>query len=305
VIATLPFERWQRSRTFHHADFPAERIAVERDATVSVVVPTRECAATIGPTVGALAGLVEAGAIDEVLVVDADSVDGTADVARAAGAARVVSEAELLPAFGPVLGKGDAMWRALSAITGDVVVYLDGDSAAFGAHFACGVVGPVVCEPGAQLAKGFYRRPLQVGEAELPDGGGRVTELVAKPLLRRFWPELAGFHQPLAGEIAARRSLLEAIPFATGYAGDLAMLIDAHGRVGLRGLAQVDLDERRNRHQPLDRLGPMADDLLAIAARRLAGVGRLSDAGVDVGGVVERPPMASVGPAGSSATSGR
>lgn len=278
-----------RTRSHHHADFPAERLAVERDATVSVVVPTKACAATIEAVVRALLGLVEVGAIDEVLVVDADSADGTAALARNAGA-RVVSEGELLPEHGPVLGKGDAMWRALGATSGDVVAYVDGDTEDFAPHFAAGVLGPVVCGSGALLAKGFYRRPFRTGETVSPDGGGRVTELTAKPLLRRFWPELAAFHQPLSGELAARRSLLEAIPFCTGYAGEMAMLIDAYERVGLRRLAQVDLDVRHNAHQPLSALAAMADDVLEAAMRRLEAGGDR----VEAGRVVERPPMASV-----------
>ena len=285
-------ERWLRTRTFHHADFPAERLAVERDATVSVCVPAKDCAATIAPIVRGLVGLIDRGAIDEVVVVDAGSRDETAALARAAGA-HVIAETALLPSFGPVLGKGDAMWRALTALTGDVVVYVDGDSEDFGPHFACGLAGPVVCEPGAQLVKGFYRRPFRAGETTLAQGGGRVTELTAKPLLRRFWPDLEGVHQPLAGELAARRSLLERIPFATGYAVETAMLLDAYAEVGLRGLAQVDLDVRQNAHKSLADLGGMADDVLGAVAHRLEREGRLGapDAAVTF---TERPPMAGV-----------
>jgi len=293
MLASSSLARWLRTRTFHHADFPVERVAVERDATVSVVVPTKECAETVGPIATVLLGLVEVGAVDEVLVVDAGSADGTAAVARAAGAV-VVDEATLLPEHGPVLGKGDAMWRSLAATTGDVVLYVDGDSEEFGTHFAAGVLGPVVCAPGAAFAKGFYRRPFRAGETVLPTGGGRVTELTAKPLLRRFWPELAGFHQPLSGEIAGRRELLEAIPFATGYAVETAMLIDAYAEAGLRELAQVDLDVRQNRHQPLSDLTVMADHVLDAAARRLGRDGRLGDSGAPVAEVVERPPTASL-----------
>jgi len=292
-VITTPVERWLRSRTFHHADFPVERLAVERDATVSVVVPTKDCAATIGPIAETLLDLVTAGAVDEVLVVDADSADGTAAVAEAAGA-RVALESGLMTELGPVLGKGDAMWRALAVTTGDVIAYLDGDTEVFGSHFVTGVLGPVVCDPGASFAKGFYRRPFRAGETVMPVGGGRVTELTAKPLLRRFWPELAGFHQPLAGEMVGRRSLFEAIPFATGYAVETGMLIDAYLAVGLRGLAQVDLDVRQNRHQSLADLAAMADHVLDAAAVRLGADGRLSDAGAPAVGVVERPPMASV-----------
>ena len=290
-VSTL--DRWLATRTFHHADFPPERLAVERDATVSVCVPAKECARTIEGVVRALVGLVEQGAFDEVLVIDASSEDGTAELARAAGAG-VVDEASLLPAFGPVLGKGDAMWRSLSASTGDVVVFVDGDSDPFEAHFASGVLGPVVCEPGAELAKGFYRRPFRAGPTTLPEGGGRVTELTAKPLLRRHWPELAGFHQPLAGEMAARRALLERLPFSTGYAVEMALLIDAYRDGGLRRLAQVDLDARQNAHQSLAGLTSMADHVLEAATRRLVADGRLTDPGTPVVEIVERPPMRTV-----------
>ena len=282
-------QRWLESRTFHHSAFPPERLAVERDATVSVCVPAKDCAATIAPIVTALCGLVEQGAIDEVLVVDAGSADGTGDLARAAGA-RVVVDAELRPDIGPVLGKGDALWRSLSAVTGDVVAFVDGDSAGFGAHFACGIVGPIVCEPGAQFVKAFYRRPFQVeGGATVPDGGGRVTELTAKPLLRRFWPDLAGVHQPLAGEMAGRRALLERLPFATGYAVEIALLLDVYADVGLRGMAQVDLDVRQNAHQSLARLGAMSDAVLEAAIRRLEREGRLADPGPPAYDLVVRP----------------
>lgn len=290
-LSTL--DRWLDTRTFHHAEFPAERLAVERDATVSVCVPAKDCARTIERVVGELVGLVGQGAVDEVLVIDAGSADGTGELARAAGA-RVVDESTLLPAFGPVLGKGDAMWRSLAASTGDVVAFVDGDSESFGAHFACGVLGPVVCEPGAWLAKGFYRRPFRAGPVTMPDGGGRVTELTAKPLLRRHWPELAGFHQPLAGELAASRALLERLPFATGYAAEMAMLIDAYRDGGLRRLAQVDLDARQNDHQSLAGLASMADHVLEAATRRLAAEGRLTEPGTPVVEIVERPPMRSV-----------
>jgi glucosyl-3-phosphoglycerate synthase len=276
-------------RTYHHSIFPSERLAVERQATVSVVVPTRECAETIGPIARTLVGLQEAGVVDQVLVVDADSADGTGRIAAGEGA-QVVSERTLLPRFGPPQGKGDAMWRALSVCTGDVVCYLDGDSGHFGEHFACGTLGPLLLEPGVRFAKAFYRRPFRDGgDAD----GGRVTELAARPLLRRFWPELADVRQPLAGETAATRDLLCRLPFSVGYAVETALLLDVHREVGLRGLAQVDLDVRQNRHQPLHALAPMADEVLAAVAVRLVREGRLqADPAASV--PVERPPMAQV-----------
>jgi glucosyl-3-phosphoglycerate synthase len=292
-MAVTAAERWAEARSFHHSLYPASRIAAEREHSVSVCLPARECAGTVGGIVGELVALREAGAIDEIVVVDAASADGTAAVAARAGA-RVLQEAELLPERGPVLGKGDAMWRTLSALEGELVCFLDADSEGFSAHFATGLIGPLVCEPGVSFVKAFYRRPLQ-GEA---DGGGRVNHLTARPALALFYPELAGVRQPLAGEVAARRELLEALPFATGYGVEIAMLIDAWRELGLDGLAQVDLDEHRNRHQPLSALAPMAQTVLATVVRRVRDEGRL----VDVEGIpveleaapVERPPLATI-----------
>ncbi len=167
-------------RTFHHADFPIERLARERTHSVSVVVPARECAATIGEVARVLADLRRRGAIDQLLVVDGDSSDATAQLARRAGA-EVVSESSLMPEFGPALGKGDAMWRSLSVCSGDVVCFVDGDTANFGAHFATGTLGPLLLEPGVAFVKGFFRRPFRAGDEVLPDDGGRVTELIARP----------------------------------------------------------------------------------------------------------------------------
>jgi glucosyl-3-phosphoglycerate synthase len=250
---------------------------------VSVCVPARDEAATIGPIVESLVRLRELGAVDEVVVVDASS-DGTGEIAARLGA-DVHSQSRLLPEFGEVLGKGDAMWRALSVLRGDVVCFVDADTERFGPHFACGLVGPLVVEPSVQFVKGFYRRPFRLGDEVAPEGGGRVTELTARPALRLFYPQLAEVRQPLAGEIAARRELLERLPFATGYAVEIAMLIDAYERAGLDAIAEVDLDERQNRHQPLSELGPMATAVLRAV---------LSRAGAAETRVVERPPMASL-----------
>jgi glucosyl-3-phosphoglycerate synthase len=280
-------ERWAKARSFHHSLYPPERIATTREHSVSVCLPARECAQTVGEIVTALLELREVGAIDEVVVVDAVSRDGTAAVAQRAGAI-VWQEGELMPEHGPVLGKGDAMWRALSALRGELVCFLDADTEGFSTHFASGLLGPLVCEPGVSFVKGFYRRPF----AQAEDGGGRVNHLTARPALELFYPELAAVRQPLAGEVAARRDLLEALPFATGYGVEIAMLIDAWHAVGLEGLAQVDLDEHRNRHQPLSALAPMAKTVLATIARRMEREGRLD--GVQ-GAPLERQPMVSVG----------
>ncbi len=273
-------------RTFHHSDFPTERLAL-RTLGVTVVVPARECAATIGEVVGALVRLRERRVVDQVLVVDADSADGTARIARAAGA-EVVSEGGLLPEFGPVVGKGDAMWRSLSVCRGDVVCFVDGDTANFDEHFATGMIGPLLLEPDVAFVKGFFRRPFRAGDELLPEDGGRVTELTARPLLRRFWPELAEVRQPLAGEMAARRDLLCRLPWSTGYAIETALLLDVYADAGIARIVQVDLDERLNDHKTLLDLAPMADEVLSAVTVRLARDGRLTHEGP---APVERPPM--------------
>ncbi len=322
--------RWAETRSFHHSLYPAARIAAERaerGLSVSVCLPARECAETVGQIVGALTELREERAIDEVVVVDADSADGTAAVAARAGAV-VWQEAELMPSYGAVLGKGDAMWRALSVLDGELVCFLDADTEGFTAHFATGLLGPLVCESGVSFVKGFYRRPLTHGVVSDANGGvaavhggdpavnggvseatrgastvedgvtgaegGRVNHLMARPALELFYPQLAGVCQPLAGEVAARRALLERLPFTTGYGLEIGMLIDAWKEVGLDAIAQVDLEEHRNRHQPLSALTPMALTVLATIATRLEREGRLTtlerDGSADGEGAETRSP---------------
>ncbi|HEY1539235.1 MAG TPA: glucosyl-3-phosphoglycerate synthase [Solirubrobacteraceae bacterium] len=276
-------------RSFHHSEFPADRLRAEREESISVCVPVREEAATIAGVVAPLVALRESGVIDQVVVVDADSADRTADIAARLGA-EVHRQVDLAPDFGPVAGKGDAMWRALGVLTGEIVCFVDGDTEEFGEHFARGLLGPLVCEPRAQFVKGFYRRPFKDAGGVAPGGGGRVTELTARPLLATFYPALAGMRQPLAGEMAARRDLLESVAFCTGYAVEMGLLLDVYATVGLDAMAQVDLDVRQNRHQPLDDLAPMSAAVLAAVTSRLRREGRLIGAGRDE--LIERPALA-------------
>jgi glucosyl-3-phosphoglycerate synthase len=298
---------WHRSRTFHHSCFPVEGVLGHKDGSVSICLPARDEVDTIGRNLRQLLPLRDAGVVDQLVVVD-DSNDGTAEAAAALGA-EVHKQSSLCPEYGPVAGKGDAMWRALSVLHGDVVCFLDADSEDLGPHFACGLIGPVL-RGDALFAKAFYRRPFRVGGVRMPEGGGRVSELMARPLLNAFYPELAGFMQPLAGEFAARRELLEALPFATGYGVEIGLLIDAWRRVGLDELVQVDLDVRQNRHRPLCELAPMASAVLGAVTTRLVREGRLK-LGTEKGFLLpfegslapqaieygERPPMASLLPA--------
>jgi glucosyl-3-phosphoglycerate synthase len=263
-------------RGLHHSDYPLELLLERKRESVTVVLPTREVADTIGRIVEQLQGL--DGLVDQILVVDAASEDGTAEVAAALGA-EVHQEYDLLPEFGQALGKGDAMWRALAVARGDVIAYLDSDTRGFSAHFATGMIGPLLLEPDVRFVKGYFRRPFTDGDGnERPTDGGRVTELAARPLLSAFYPELAAFVQPLAGEVSARRELFAQLPFATGYAIETSMLLHARDALGgTEGMAQVDLDVRHNYHQPLTQLGPMAYAVLRVVLERLRQEGRLVD----------------------------
>jgi glucosyl-3-phosphoglycerate synthase len=256
---------------FSHRDFHPGRLAVlkeEADLTVSLCIPARDEAATIGRIVDlARRRLVEAvPLLDEILVVDDHSKDATAEIAGSAGA-RVVHSADVLSDAGPGTGKGDAIWKSLSASTGDLVAWIDGDITDFGPRFVTGLLGPLLTSPSVQFVKGFYRRP----GGSPTSGGGRVTELVARPLIARLFPHLTGIVQPLAGEFAGRRAVLESLPVVCGWGVDLALVIDVVARHGLPALAQVDLGTRRHRHRPLDELSPQAMAILTTALRR-AGV---------------------------------
>ena len=253
-------------------------------SAVSVVLPAKECAETIGPIVEAVRE------VGQVMVVDAASSDGTAGVAERAGA-DVVQESELMPEFGPVLGKGDAMWRSLAAVQHEVVVFVDADTTQFDSHYVTGLAGPLITDPEISFVKGAYARPFVHGEAVVEHGGGRVTELMARPLLRAFYPELADLVQPLAGEFAGRRDLFERIPWATGYAAEIAMDIEIWKRVGVDGIAQVDIGERRQPHQPLKSLSGMASTILAAVCAHLIDEGRMDADAAPPADFVVRPPL--------------
>jgi glucosyl-3-phosphoglycerate synthase len=264
-------------RPYRHSQFSLDLLRERKRGAVTIVLPTREVADTIGPIVERLQSL--GGLIDQILVVDAGSRDGTAEVAAALGA-DVHQESELLPEFGQALGKGDAMWRALSVAEGELVAYLDADTRDFSPHFAIGMLGPLICDgQEVSFVKGHFRRPYTGADGEeRPLDGGRVTELTARPLLSAFYPELAALIQPLAGEVAASRAFFDELPFATGYAIETSMLLHARDALGgTDGMAQVDLEERHNRHQSLPALGPMAYAVLRVFLERLRAEGRLLD----------------------------
>jgi glucosyl-3-phosphoglycerate synthase len=213
--------------------------------------------------------------VDQILAVDADSNDGTMDVAARHGA-EVFSENELLSHYGGAHGKGDAMWRSLSIARGDLVMFADADTRDFESQFIYGTLGPILQVPQIRFVKGAFRRPFKSSETVEQDGGGRVTELTTKPLFNLFYPELTGFVQPLAGEFVADRELFRSIPFLTGYAVETGIMIDVFNKVGLGAMAQVDLGTRQNRHQHLRDLSRMSYAVLRAVARRLREDGRLN-----------------------------
>jgi glucosyl-3-phosphoglycerate synthase len=271
---------WFERRSYNHEEFrDIENLARrkrEQGLTVSLVLPGRNVADTVGGIIEQIMTLNEqAPLVDQILVVDADSADGTAEVAAAKGA-EVYSENELLSHYGGAHGKGDAMWRSLSVVKGDLVMFADADTKDFKPQFVYGTLGPILTFfPDVRFVKAAYRRPFKSDETVQQDGGGRVTELITKPLFNLFYPELTGFVQPLAGEFVADKELFSSIPFLTGYAVETGIMIDVLKKVGLDAMAQVDLGTRQNRHQPLFDLGRMSYAVLRAVARRLRQDGRL------------------------------
>ncbi|MBY8878861.1 glucosyl-3-phosphoglycerate synthase [Actinacidiphila acidipaludis] len=270
-------ERWLERRSWSAAERPVERLVAAKRAagaqgTVSVVLPALNEEETVGDIVATVRRELmtpEVPLVDELVVVDSGSRDRTAEIAARAGA-RVVRRDAILPRLPALPGKGEVLWRSLLVTSGQIVCFVDADLRQFDARFVSGIVGPLLTEPSVQLVKAMYDRPLETGGTVLPAGGGRVTELVARPLLNLNWPRLAGFVQPLGGEYAARRSLLERLPFPVGYGVELGMLIDALNLVGLDALGQVDVGVRHHRHQGGQALGRMAAAIYRTAQQRLA-----------------------------------
>lgn len=251
-----------------HTDFGAAGLAAakfEQGSSVSVCLPARNEAQTIGPIVETIRReLVEhVGLVDEIVVLDDGSTDDTAAVAARAGA-RVVSVATVLPELGPGSGKGNVLWKSLFACDGELICWLDADLRAFGAHFVTGLIGPLLTETSIGFVKACYSRPFNGS----PTGGGRVTELVARPLISHLYPELSRIVQPLGGEYAGRRSVLESVPFVEGWGVELGLLIDISRAFGLNSIAQVDLGVRHHRNRPLEELSPQAMAILVTALRR-------------------------------------
>ncbi|PKW26797.1 glucosyl-3-phosphoglycerate synthase [Phycicoccus duodecadis] len=256
-------------------------LAAKGTTRVSVVIPARDEEATVADVVAGVrrAWVEEVPLVDELVVIDSDSTDRTAEVARAAGAT-VHAAADIAPALGPARGKGEALWKSLHVTTGDVLVFLDADLIEWGPHFVSGLLGPLLTEPSVMLVKAVYDRPLLDEQGHEAESGGRVTELVARPLLALHHPELTGLVQPLAGEWAVRRAAIERFSVPVGYGVEIAALVDTAAAHGADAIAQVDLGRRTHRHHRHDTLGPMAVQVVAAVEARRGGRGEPRDAAV-------------------------
>ncbi|NRQ31967.1 glucosyl-3-phosphoglycerate synthase [Nonomuraea sp. NN258] len=306
-------QEWYGPHSSTAAEWPADALLMAKGTTtVSVVLPARDEELTVGDIVGVIRrDLVERiPLVDEIIVVDSNSTDATAAKAEEAGA-RVVAQDSVLSQLPALSGKGEALWKGLAASTGDVVVFVDADLRNFSAHFVSGLLGPLLADADTQFVKAAYERPFTGEDGVMRrGGGGRVTELVARPMLNMFWPELAGFAQPLGGEYAGRREVLEQVPFVTEYGVEFGLLVDLLQLVGLDAMAQVDLGCRVHGHQSMTALGRMAGQIMLTAWSRLERQGRVLASEspghtllqfgldgqadlVDVA-VAERPPLASL-----------
>lgn len=271
---------WFERHTFSASGLSPEdlaRVKHERGLTISVCLPALNEAETVGAMCSLLRrSLVErADVVDEIVVVDSGSGDDTVRVAAAAGAT-VYRATELVPGVGTqVWGKGDVLWRSLSVLTGDIVVWLDSDTRNPHTGFVTDLVAPLLEIPDHVLTKAFYDRPLQAGDGVLTTGGARVTELSARPLLQLFYPELAGVIQPLSGEYAGYRETFLDLPFFTGYGVDIGLLIDLAERFGIDRLAQVDLGQRVHRNRETVDLGRTSFQVIQAMLRRFDDLGRL------------------------------
>ena len=311
-------DKWFVENTFTSAEFAdlSALVAQKRkhDVRISVALPTLNEEATIGRVIQVIKGRLmdRYPLVDELVVIDSNSTDRTRDIARELGVPVHIHQ-EVLPEIGPGRGKGEALWKSLAVTTGDLVVWVDTDITRFHPKFVYGLIGPLLFRPEIAFVKAFYRRPLNIGGELQATGGGRVTELAARPILNLFFPELSGIIQPLSGEQAGRRSLLERLPFFDLYGVETGLLIDVLRTVGLKAIAQVDMKQRIHRNQTLLNLSKTSFEILQVAMKRLGdgrGESLLDDANLTMKlisttaegfhlevqdiGVVERPPMITV-----------
>lgn len=272
--ASAAVDRWFAENTFSSSEFETlhELVALKRQqgVTISLGLPTLDEEETIGDIIRILQRTLveEVPLLDEIVLIDSNSQDRTRDIAREHGLPVYIHQ-EILPQYGVFAGKGEALWKSLYVLKGDIIAWTDTDIRNFHPRFVYGIVGPLLRQPRLVYNKGFYRRPLQQGMSLSSEGGGRVTELTARPLLNLFYPDLSGMLQPLSGEYAGRRAALEQVPFFTGYGVETGLLIDLLEQHGLDALAQVDLQQRIHRNQGLQPLSKMAFAIIQVILQRM------------------------------------
>jgi glucosyl-3-phosphoglycerate synthase len=267
-------DRWFAEHSFHSDQFSDLNALLalkeKRGWSISLGLPALNEGATIANVIRTLKQSLmdDLPLVDEIILIDSDSTDNTVEQAEACGIP-VYRHSEILPEWGSFRGKGEALWKSQQVLRGDIIVWVDTDITNIHPRFVYGLVGPLLKHPHLQYVKGFYRRPIQMGRKLQAVGGGRVTELVARPLFNLFFPEISGFVQPLSGEYAGRRAALEQMPFFTGYGVETGLLIDLHEQFGLNALAQSDLEVRVHGNQPLDKLSKMAFAITQVFISRL------------------------------------
>lgn len=272
---SIVVDKWFAENTFHAHEFQALKQLIklkeQQGLTISLGLPTLNEAKTIGKIIktAKLNLMRQYPVLDEIVVIDSLSTDRTVEIAENLGVP-VVKHPDILPAYGAWVGKGEALWKSLFVLRGDLIAWIDTDIANIHPRFIYGILGPLIREPDLMYVKGFYHRPLRYGAKIEARGGGRVTELVARPLLNLFYPQLSGLVQPLAGEYAGRRAALEAVPFFAGYGVETGLLIDLWSRFGLGAIGQVDLEERIHRNQSLVELSKMAFEIIQVVMQRVS-----------------------------------
>jgi glucosyl-3-phosphoglycerate synthase len=309
ALTTLSVDAWLAERSWNRPDWTVAELAAakaETGKTISVVLPALNEEDTIETVIDSITPVV-GGLVDELIVLDSGSTDDT-EIRSIAAGARVVSREQALPEMVPQPGKGEALWRSLAATSGDIVAFIDSDLIDPDPMFVPRLVGPLLCGDGIHLVKGCYRRPLRIDGAEDANAGGRVTELVARPLLAALRPELGGVLQPLGGEYAGTRELLGSVPFAPDYGVEIGLLVDTYDKLGLDAIAQVNLGVRAHRNRSLAELGVMSRQVVATLLSRCgvpdSGVGLtqfLADGekylpATSPVSLIDRPPMDTLRP---------
>lgn len=262
-----PINRWLKERAFHHRDFSDIGRLVElkekQNVSISLCLPTLNVETTLGPILRSVkkALLEDYPLLDEIVIIDSRSIDRTTEIAAENGV-EVYFDDEVLTSMGAEKGKGEALWKSLAILKGDIVIWIDSDIENIDSRFVYGIIGPLLAYPEIEFVKAYYKRPLKSAATYEAMGGGRVTEILVRPALSLFYPELSGFYQPISGEYAGRRDILESIPFYTGYAVELGLLVEIWRRKGLFALAQVDLEERVHHNQPTTALAKMSFAIL-------------------------------------------